>query len=43
MTLLDEIVHVAGDEAMTAEDFRTLFEDGLSALTYSTIPPNTRP
>lgn len=37
--LLDEIVHVAGDEAMTAEDFRALFEDGLSALTYSTIPP----
>ena len=24
---------------MTAEDFRVLFEDGLSALTYSTIPP----
>ena len=37
--LLDEIVHVAGDEAMTAEDFRALFEDGLSVLTYSTIPP----
>ncbi len=37
--LLDEIVHVCGAEAMEPKTFLSLFEDGLSALTYSTIPP----
>ena len=39
LTLLDEIVHAAGNEETGAKDFRSLFEDGLSSLTYSTIPP----
>ena len=37
--LLDEIVHVSEGEAMDEKTFLSLFEDGLSALTYSTIPP----
>ncbi len=37
--LLDEIVHACGDEPMDEKTFLSLFEDGLAALTYSTIPP----
>lgn len=39
LTLLDEIVHAAGDDEIGAKDFQSIFEDGLSSLTYSTIPP----
>lgn len=40
LSLLDEIVHAAGDEIMSGKDFLSLLEDGLSSLTYSTIPPS---
>lgn len=39
LTLLDEIVHTAGGDSVSEKDFLSIFEDGLSALTYSTIPP----
>lgn len=37
--LLDEIVHTTGKDELSEKDFLSIFEDGLSALTYSTIPP----
>lgn len=40
LSLLDEIVHVAGKDSPSGEEFLALFEDGLSSLTYSTIPPS---
>lgn len=39
IALLDEIVHVTGNDAITPEDFLAMAEDGLSSLTYSMIPP----
>lgn len=39
LSLLDEIVHTAGKDRVKDEDFLSIFEDGLSSLTYSTIPP----
>ena len=39
LSLLDEIVHTAGDDEISEKNFLSIFEDGLSALTYSTIPP----
>lgn len=39
ISLFDEIVHVAGNDRLKSEDFLSIFTDGLSALTYSTIPP----
>lgn len=40
LSLLDEIVHASGKDSPSDEDFLAMFEDGLSALTYSTIPPS---
>ena len=40
LSLLEEIVHVAGNDPLDANTFLSIFEDGLSALTYSTIPPS---
>lgn len=37
--LWEEIVHIAGDEMMDDESFFSLLQDGLSALSYSMIPP----
>ena len=39
LSLLEEIVHTAGNDPVKDEDFLTIFEDGLESLTYSTIPP----
>lgn len=39
LSLLDEIVHTAGDDEISEKNFLSIFEDGLTALTYSTIPP----
>jgi len=39
LSLLDEIVHTTGNDAVSDEDFLAIFEDGLESLTYSTIPP----
>lgn len=39
LSLLDEIVHTAGNDRISEKSFLSIFEDGLSALTYSTIPP----
>ena len=39
LSLLDEIVHTAGNDRIEEKDFLSIFEDGLSSLTYSTIPP----
>ena len=39
ISLLDEIVHVTGNDALDSSTFLSILEDGLSALTYSTIPP----
>lgn len=39
-SLLEEIVHVAGNDVLDAQTFLTIWEDGLSALSYSTIPPS---
>ncbi len=40
LSLLEEIVHVAGQDTLSADPFLSILEDGLSALTYSTIPPS---
>lgn len=39
ISLFDEIVHVAGNDVLSPDDFLSVFIDGLSSLTYSTIPP----
>lgn len=39
LRLLEEIVHSTEGKEMDAKDFLTVFENGLSSLTYSTIPP----
>lgn len=39
MSLLDEIVHVAGEDPLKEETLFSVFQDGLSALSYSLIPP----
>lgn len=39
LSLLDEIVHTAGNDRISEKSFLSIFEDGLAALTYSTIPP----
>lgn len=39
LTLLSDFVRAAGDDSMSSADFLTLFEDGLSALTFALIPP----
>ena len=40
LSLLEEVVHVAGNDPLDVDQFLSIFEDGLSALTYSTIPPS---
>ena len=40
LSLLEEIVHVAGNDVLDAQTFLSIWEDGLSALSYSTIPPS---
>lgn len=39
LALLDELVHVSGDDTLSPEDFLSMAEDGLSSLTFSLIPP----
>lgn len=39
LTLMDEIVHVSGHDAMDEALFSSIMQDGLSALTFSMIPP----
>lgn len=40
ISLLEEIVHVAGNDTLDATTFLSILEDGLSTLSYSTIPPS---
>lgn len=39
LSLLDEIVHVTGKDILPEEEFCGILADGLSALTFSMIPP----
>lgn len=39
LSLMDEIVHVSGTDPMEENEFSSILQDGLSALTFSMIPP----
>ena len=39
LSLLDEIVHVTGKDILPEEELCSILADGLSALTFSMIPP----
>lgn len=39
LSLLDEIVHVTGKDILPEEELCGILADGLSALTFSMIPP----
>jgi ATP-dependent helicase/nuclease subunit B len=39
LAMLDEMVHVAGDDTLSPDDFFSMMEDGLTSLSYSMIPP----
>lgn len=39
MALLEELVRVAGNDALPPEEFLAMAEDGLRTMTYSMIPP----
>lgn len=39
LSMLDEMVHVAGDDKLAPDAFLSMAEDGLASLSYSMIPP----